>query len=116
MTGMVPLHNIKGTFQANFGSLRCIQVIAGVLGRAGEAGQKQRLAAAERGEITYRPAKNLHMPEEQEAAEKTPLEVQQQIAKNLEEDESLEDADEMGEKLDEAKNRERSGRSIKKID
>jgi len=40
-------------------SLRCIQVIAGVLGRAGEAGQKQRLAAAARGDITYRPATGL---------------------------------------------------------
>ncbi|KAF2129755.1 ribosomal protein S2 [Dothidotthia symphoricarpi CBS 119687] len=46
---------------ANDDSLRCIQVIAGVLGRAGEAGQKQRLAAAATGEITYRPAKNLYM-------------------------------------------------------
>ncbi|KAF1928986.1 ribosomal protein S2 [Didymella exigua CBS 183.55] len=44
---------------ANDDSLRCIQVIAGVLGRAGEAGQKQRLAAAARGRITYRPAQGL---------------------------------------------------------
>jgi small subunit ribosomal protein S2 len=48
---------------ANDDSLRCIQVIAGVLGRAGEAGQKQRLAAAARGEITYRPARGLVAPE-----------------------------------------------------
>ncbi|EMD68768.1 hypothetical protein GGP41_008766 [Bipolaris sorokiniana] len=44
---------------ANDDSLRCIQVIAGVLGRAGEAGQKQRLAAAAEGKITYRPAQGL---------------------------------------------------------
>ncbi|PVH96675.1 ribosomal protein S2 [Periconia macrospinosa] len=51
---------------ANDDSLRCIQVIAGVLGRAGEAGQKARLAAAEQGEITFQPARNLKMPEEEE--------------------------------------------------
>ncbi|KAF1362496.1 ribosomal protein S2 [Lizonia empirigonia] len=51
---------------ANDDSLRCIQVIAGVLGRAGEAGQKQRLAAAARGEITYRPARGLVAPESEE--------------------------------------------------
>ncbi|CAI6338491.1 unnamed protein product [Periconia digitata] len=51
---------------ANDDSLRCIQVIAGVLGRAGEAGQKARLAAAERGDITYRPADGLVMPGEEE--------------------------------------------------
>ncbi|EOA89801.1 hypothetical protein ACJQWK_02483 [Exserohilum turcicum] len=44
---------------ANDDSLRCIQVIAGVLGRAGETGQKQRLAAAARGEITFRPTPGL---------------------------------------------------------
>jgi small subunit ribosomal protein S2 len=43
-------------------SLRCIQVIAGVLGRAGEAGQKQRLAAAANGTITYQPATGLVLP------------------------------------------------------
>ncbi|KAF2846011.1 ribosomal protein S2 [Plenodomus tracheiphilus IPT5] len=47
---------------ANDDSLRCIQVIAGVLGRAGEAGQKQRLAAAAKGEVTYRPAHGLIVP------------------------------------------------------
>jgi small subunit ribosomal protein S2 len=47
-------------------SLRCIQVIAGVLGRAGEAGQKQRLAAAAEGTITYQPAKDLVIPGSEE--------------------------------------------------
>jgi small subunit ribosomal protein S2 len=54
---------------ANDDSLRCIQVIAGVLGRAGEAGTKQRLEAAEEGIITYPKAKGLAIPgaEETEA-------------------------------------------------
>ncbi|KAL5116817.1 hypothetical protein ACEQ8H_005298 [Pleosporales sp. CAS-2024a] len=55
---------------ANDDSLRCVQVIAGVLGRAGEAGQKQRLAAAAKGIITYQPADKLVMPgTEDEAAD-----------------------------------------------
>ena len=40
---------------ANDDSLRCVQVIAGVLGRAGEEGQANRREAALRGEITYEP-------------------------------------------------------------
>jgi small subunit ribosomal protein S2 len=52
---------------ANDDSLRCIQVIAGVLGRAGEAGTKQRLAAAAQGEVTYRPVQDLEMPETDDA-------------------------------------------------
>ncbi|KAF2800769.1 ribosomal protein S2 [Melanomma pulvis-pyrius CBS 109.77] len=55
---------------ANDDSIRCIQVIAGVLGRAGEAGQKKRFEAAARGEITYRPARNLELPGEEEDAKK----------------------------------------------
>ncbi|KAG9246162.1 ribosomal protein S2, flavodoxin-like domain-containing protein [Calycina marina] len=47
---------------ANDDSLRCMQVIAGVLGRAGEAGQKRRLAAAESGEVTWLPPPNLGAP------------------------------------------------------
>lgn len=34
-------------------SLRCVQLIAGVLGRAGESGQKKRLEAAEKGTVTW---------------------------------------------------------------
>jgi len=34
-------------------SLRCIQLIAGVLGRAGETGQKKRKEAAESGKIAW---------------------------------------------------------------
>lgn len=48
---------------ANDDSLRCIQVIAGVLGRAGEAGQKQRLAAAAQGQVTYPPTNGLVYPD-----------------------------------------------------
>ncbi|KAL8931661.1 MAG: hypothetical protein Q9211_006808 [Gyalolechia sp. 1 TL-2023] len=40
---------------ANDDSLRCVQLIAGVLGRAGEEGQKRRKEKARRGEVTYEP-------------------------------------------------------------
>ncbi|KAG8529187.1 uncharacterized protein KY384_005822 [Bacidia gigantensis] len=40
---------------ANDDSVRCVQVIAGVLGRAGEEGQKMRMADAMRGELNYKP-------------------------------------------------------------
>ena len=40
---------------ANDDSLRCVQVIAGALGRAGEEGQADRREAALNGEITYEP-------------------------------------------------------------
>ncbi|KAE8448003.1 hypothetical protein EG329_009926 [Mollisiaceae sp. DMI_Dod_QoI] len=47
---------------ANDDSLRCIQVIAGVLGRAGESGQKKRLQAAETGKVTWLPPTGLGKP------------------------------------------------------
>jgi small subunit ribosomal protein S2 len=50
--------------------LRCIQVIAGVLGRAGEAGQKKRLEAAKNGDITWLPPPGLGKPKEEEEEEK----------------------------------------------
>ena len=40
---------------ANDDSLRCVQVVAGVLGRAGQEGQERRKEAALRGHITYQP-------------------------------------------------------------
>jgi small subunit ribosomal protein S2 len=95
---------------ANDDSLRCIQVIAGVLGRAGETGQKARLAAAAKGEITYRPAKGLKMPEEGEEEENA------SPANIIDDSEGLADADELEAKLDEVNNRERSERDLKKID
>ncbi|KAI4212816.1 MAG: hypothetical protein LQ351_004518 [Letrouitia transgressa] len=42
---------------ANDDSLRCVQVIAGVLGKAGEEGQKRRRERTLAGEITYTPEK-----------------------------------------------------------
>ncbi|KAL2072044.1 hypothetical protein VTL71DRAFT_11387 [Oculimacula yallundae] len=47
---------------ANDDSLRCMQVVAGVLGRAGEEGQKKRLEAAKTGEITWQPTPGLGKP------------------------------------------------------
>jgi small subunit ribosomal protein S2 len=99
---------------ANDDSLRCIQVIAGVLGRAGEAGQKQRLEAAARGEITYRPATGLSLPEEPEAdksAKTTKPQASQPRASQSEASEpvelgaeSIENADEIAAKMDDAAN------------
>jgi hypothetical protein len=43
-------------------SLRCVQVIAGVLGRAGEAGRKHRLALAAQKTYNFTPAANLQTP------------------------------------------------------
>lgn len=40
-------------------SLRCIQVLAGVLGKAGQEGQLLRREAAEDGEVTYIPHRKL---------------------------------------------------------
>ncbi|KAF2237427.1 ribosomal protein S2 [Viridothelium virens] len=48
---------------ANDDSLRCVQVIAGVLGRAGQEGQAARREAAARNHITYAPAENLKAPQ-----------------------------------------------------
>jgi small subunit ribosomal protein S2 len=42
---------------ANDDSLRCVQLIAGALGRAGEEGQRLRLLEAARGKFTYAPVK-----------------------------------------------------------
>ncbi|OCL11953.1 ribosomal protein S2, partial [Glonium stellatum] len=56
---------------ANDDSLRCAQVIAGVLGRAGEQGQKLRLQAAEKGIITYTPAQDLKLPDQKEAGDES---------------------------------------------
>lgn len=42
---------------ANDDSLRCVQVIAGVLGRAGEEGKRLRKEQAEQGIVKYTPIK-----------------------------------------------------------
>jgi len=49
---------------ANDDSLRCVQVIAGVLGRAGEEGRSRRLAKAKKGEVTYTPTNFAEVDEE----------------------------------------------------
>jgi len=117
---------------ANDDSLRCIQVIAGVLGRAGETGQKQRLAAAAEGRITYRPAQGLTLastdvdaksaesvkPERRSVGRmgtNVPLEQVDEAAGPI--DTGLEDANDMATKLDEVANHEshrtREGRDLK---
>ncbi len=48
---------------ANDDSIRCIQVIAGVLGRAGQEGQAKRRTAATNGRITYAPSEGFTVPE-----------------------------------------------------
>jgi small subunit ribosomal protein S2 len=50
--------------------LRCIQVIAGVLGRAGEEGQRKRLEAAKTGEVTWLPPPGLGKPVTEEEGAK----------------------------------------------
>lgn len=51
---------------ANDDSSRCVHVIAGALGRAGEEGQAQRLARAKEGYIDYEPRHSLEMPTKEE--------------------------------------------------
>lgn len=46
-------------------SLRCTNVIAGVLGRAGEEGQRLRLEAARNGVVTYKTREKFSLPEEE---------------------------------------------------
>lgn len=91
-------------------SLRCIQVIAGVLGRAGEAGQKQRLAAAARGHITYRPAQGLKVDEKEEGDKGSEAEV---AASPAEVDADAEFSKHMDEVRDGEDHRQKGGRSIK---
>ena len=50
---------------ANDDSLRCVQVIAGVLGNAGREGQQQRRAAATRGIVGYQQAHGLEAPKKE---------------------------------------------------
>jgi small subunit ribosomal protein S2 len=81
-------------------SIRCIQVIAGVLGRAGEAGQKQRLEAADKGEIIY-PNANLQLPETEEGSSPIPLETPVEAIKASPVEEGKEDTDKLAARLDE---------------
>ena len=72
-------------------SLRCIQLIAGVLGRAGEAGQAKRKEAAARNEVTWLPPPGLGKPvteedirraEAEKAAEKKEAEDRDRAREN----------------------------------
>lgn len=76
--------NLKLTYP----SLRCIQVIAGVLGRAGESGQAKRLLAAKTGEITWLPPPGLGKPFDEEA-EKRKVEAAAKKRKEEEEKKAL---------------------------
>jgi hypothetical protein len=69
-------------------SLRCIQVIAGVLGRAGEEGQKQRLEAAKTGEVTWLPPPGLGSPFSEETERKA---AAQKVVKKVQADEDQKD-------------------------
>lgn len=80
-----------------------MQVVAGVLGRAGETGQKQRLAAAAEGYITYQPAPNLVMPGSEEEAEKAKKAAQNAKRAGLDDIAAL---DELATKLDDVDNGE----------
>ena len=55
-TGKIPTHwrwDVLVFEILNQFSLRCINLIAGVLGRAGESGQKKRIEAAATGKVTW---------------------------------------------------------------
>ena len=54
---------------ANDDSLRCVQVIAGVLGKAGEEGLMRRRESAKQGVITFNPVEDLGGNEEEEEEE-----------------------------------------------
>ena len=56
---------------ANDDSLRCVQLIAGVLGRAGQEGQVVRTEKAQEGNVTYTPTKLVGQPTEGARGEKT---------------------------------------------
>ena len=58
---------------ANDDSLRCVQVIAGVLGRAGEEGRQRRIEQAKQGIVTYTP---MHLKGFGEQIEKEMAETQ----------------------------------------
>jgi small subunit ribosomal protein S2 len=106
-------------------SLRCIQVIAGVLGRAGEAGQKQRLKAAARGLITYEPARGLRVAETEDGdAEIAQAEPDAEVLAAARTPKAVSDAEfdadadaEFSRRMDEVRDgeahRQKGGRSIK---
>ena len=75
---------------ANDDSLRCVQVIAGVLGRAGEEGQAERMRNARRGDYPARQDHGLEAPSEEDV-DAEPLEKEKallQAAEAFEDDEA----------------------------
>ncbi|KAK1066346.1 hypothetical protein LTR74_007233 [Friedmanniomyces endolithicus] len=63
---------------ANDDSLRCVQVIAGVLGRAGEEGQAERMRNARRGDYSARQDHGLEAPSEEDV-DAEPLEKERAL-------------------------------------
>jgi len=64
---------------ANDDSLRCVQLIAGTLGRAGQEGQENRQAKAGRGVIDYRQNHGLQPPSEEDEEAKQKREKEQSL-------------------------------------
>ncbi|KAK4549193.1 hypothetical protein LTR36_007651 [Oleoguttula mirabilis] len=64
---------------ANDDSLRSVQVIAGVLGRAGQEGQEVRAAKAKRGIVDYMQNHGLEPPSEEDEEAKQKLEKEQSL-------------------------------------
>jgi hypothetical protein len=63
-------------------SLRCIQVIAGVLGRAGEEGQRRRLEDAANNIVTWLPPPNLGKPFEARDKEENAKKAEARLLNN----------------------------------
>jgi small subunit ribosomal protein S2 len=82
---------------ANDDSIRCIEMIAGVLGRAGEEGQRKRLALAEKGVLLYKRVdlekvdENHDLDDSGSAAAGTGATGDKSAAADDEDDEELED-------------------------
>lgn len=49
-----------------------MQLVAGVLGRAGEEGQRKRLEAAKTGQVTWQPPQGMGMPRLEESVRPAP--------------------------------------------
>ncbi|CZS95261.1 related to MRP4-mitochondrial ribosomal protein, small subunit [Rhynchosporium agropyri] len=68
---------------ANDDSLRCTRLIASVLGRAGEEGQRKRLEAAKSGQITWKPTPGLGRPFSEEDRKKEEERISKRAAKGV---------------------------------
>ena len=68
-----------------------MQVVAGVLGRAGEEGQRKRLEAARSGEITWQPQPGLGRPFTEEDEKKKEARVAEAEAMNRKAAESVDE-------------------------